>query len=368
MTKMTKLCVIYNMAAKYRAPIFKLLDKNFEIDWFYGHQIGDIKEMDSSDLKRVSRLERFSLGPFTWQKKAINLLNCKSYDKYIILGDFFYLSTWGILLLNKLRKHPKKIYLWSHGWYGRESSIKKLLKKIFFGLSDGVFLYGNYAKKIAEIQGNDTSKLLVIHNSLDYEYHCQIRNTLGKNNVFADYFQNSNPTLIFIGRLTKVKQLHLLIDALNILNKNNHQYNLVFVGDGEERTELEKQANTLNLPVWFYGSCYDDKESSSLIYNADLCVSPGNVGLTSIHSMSFGTPVLSHSNFKNQMPEFEAIIPGKTGDFFQEGDSQSIANCILKWFSSHPDRERVRKDCFAEIEKSWTPKYQLDQIQSVIND
>lgn len=59
---MSKLCVIYNMAAKYRAPIFRLMDKEFDIDWHYGHQIGDIKEMDASELKRVARTGRKSLG------------------------------------------------------------------------------------------------------------------------------------------------------------------------------------------------------------------------------------------------------------------------------------------------------------------
>lgn len=67
--------------------------------------------------------------------------------------------------------------------------------------------------------------------------------------------------------------------------------------------------------VWFYGSCYDEQTNAELIYNADMCVAPGNVGLTAIHAMTFGCPVITHSDFKWQMPEFEAIHPGKTGDF-----------------------------------------------------
>ena len=44
-------------------------------------------------------------------------------------------------------------------------------------------------------------------------------------------------------------------------------------------------------------------------------VSPGNVGLTAIHSLSYGTPVLTHNNFNNQMPEVESIQPGFNGYF-----------------------------------------------------
>lgn len=38
--------------------------------------------------------------------------------------------------------------------------------------------------------------------------------------------------------------------------------------------------------VWFYGSCYDEQTNAELIYNADMCVAPGNVGLTAIHAMT----------------------------------------------------------------------------------
>ena len=68
----------------------------------------------------------------------------------------------------------------------------------------------------------------------------------------------------------------------------------------------------------FYGATYDEKELSKLIYMSDLTVSPGNIGLTAIHSLSYGTPVCSHSNFNNQMPESEAIINFENGFFFRK--------------------------------------------------
>lgn len=57
--------------------------------------------------------------------------------------------------------------------------------------------------------------------------------------------------------------------------------------------------------------------NAEFIYNADLCVSPGNVGLTAMHSLVFGCPVITHNCFEWQMPEFEAIQPGITGDFLR---------------------------------------------------
>ena len=365
---MSKLCVIYNMAAKYRAPIFLLMDREMDVDWYYGHQIDDIKEMDSSLLKRVSKLRRSNiLGPIYWQHGVTKLMNNSDYRVYLALGELYALSTWCLLVKKKLFCPKKKIYLWSHGWYGRESRMKRWLKKIFFGLADGTFLYGNYARDVAIKQGNCSEKLWVIHNSLDYLSHVGLRNKLMKSNTYKDYFHNLYPTLIFIGRLTKVKHLDMIIKAVSCLKSRGKYYNIIFVGDGEERLNLEQLAREQNVNVWFYGSCYDDTQTAQLIFDADLCVSPGNVGLTAIHTMAFGTPVLTHSTFSNQMPEFEAIERGKTGAFFKEGDINSLVDEISNWFEVHTDRDAVRYDCYNEIDTKWTPEYQISILKERIS-
>ena len=364
---MTKLCVIYNMAAKYRAPIFQLMDRELDIDWYYGYQDGDIKEMDSSLLKNVIRIPRKNIGPMYWQSGVTKLINSPNYSIFLALGELFSLSTWILLIKRKLFYKDKKIYLWSHGWYGREGRIKRWLKRTFFGLADGTFLYGNYAREIAIQQGNNPDKLWVIHNSLDHGTHIKLRQALSPSKIYQDHFKNNHPTLIFIGRLTKVKHLDLLIRAVRSLKLKYEPYNIAFIGDGEERKNLEDLAKELNVNVWFYGECYDDTKTAQLIFDADLCVSPGNVGLTAMHTLVFGTPVLTHSNFTNQMPEFEAIKQNVTGDFFKEEDINDLANRISLWFEKHPDRNYVRHSCYKEIDSQWTPEYQFRILNQKID-
>lgn len=43
-----------------------------------------------------------------------------------------------------------------------------------------------------------------------------------------------------------------------------------------------------------------------------------------MHSMMFGCPVITHNNFNWQMPEYEAIKPGITGDFFKMDDVSDL--------------------------------------------
>lgn len=360
----SKLCVIYNMAAKYRAPIFQLMDREMDIDWYFGESIGDIKELDPNSLKNATIIKQKVWKVLTWQQGILKHLRNREYDRYLMLGEPFTLSTWAFMLLKKFIAPRKKIYLWSHGWYGREGFIKKWIKRAFFGLPDGSFLYGNYAREIAIKQGNNPDKLWVIHNSLDHAKHIELRNSVKIAGIYRERFKNDNPVLIFIGRLTKVKKLHQIFEAIALLKKKDKHYNIVLVGDGEERTKLEECATRLKIPVWFYGSCYDETKNAELIYNADLCISPGNVGLTAIHTMTFGTPVLTHSNFPNQMPEFEAIKEGKTGAFFNENSIESLAENISLWFS-HPNysRETIRQNCQEEIDNFWTPQFQLNVLK-----
>lgn len=362
---MAKICMINNMAATYREPIYCLMDENLEIDWFFGKPIGNIKEMDLKKLKRTQYIYGINIaGPLYWQKGVIELLKSPDYDSFLMLGELFNLSTWTALLLRPIIARKKKIYLWTHGWYGREGFIKKWLKRIFFSLPTGTFVYGNYAKKIAISQGNNGDKLFVIHNSLNHTRQVKLREKLKESGIYVTHFRNKNKNIIFIGRLTPVKKLDMLIDAIKLLAEAGEKYNLILVGDGPERTRLEAKAMKAGIPIWFYGECYDEQTNAELIINADLCVAPGNVGLTAMHSLVFGTPVITHGNFANQMPEFEAIKPKVTGDFFEENSVMSLASSISSWFKDNKDRNMIREKCQAEIDNYWTPEYQLNILKN----
>lgn len=368
---MPKLLNIYNFAPHYRSSIFKLMSEELDCDFLFGDLTGDIKRMDYSLLRgKVTETHTKRLrGGWYWQRGVVASL-FKDYDQYILLGETRALSTWTFCLLARVFRPKKKVYFWSHGWYGKETRIETFLKKIFFHLPNGgTFLYGNYARGLMIKQGFSPDKLYVIHNSLSYDKQLSIREALTHSDVYRNRFKNDNPNIIFIGRLTKIKRIDLLLEALAQLKRDGHWFNLTLIGDGVAKAELEQKVKELNLTdnVWFYGTCYDEQENAMMIYNADLCVSPGNVGLTAMHVMMFGCPVLTHDNFAHQMPEFEAIHKGVTGDSFKQNDIQSLAKAIKDWFDKHSDdRNTVRNACYHEIDTQWTPEFQIEVLKSVL--
>lgn len=362
-----KLCLIYNTAPLYRKAIFCAIDKEYDCDWYFGHTKNDIKEMDTTRLRNVTYYK--TCGNPTkayWKSGMLKLLFNNKYQNYFMLAETRSITDWIFFWLAFTLFPKKRIYLWTHGWYGKERSYEARMKVWLFKHATGTFVYGDRAKKLLIEEGVPENKLFVIHNSLDYDTQKALRERIQPSDIYKKHFENDNPTIIFIGRLTEVKKLDILVDALAKLRDRGEAYNLVFVGNGSKKKSLELQVSDLGLnkQVWFYGPCYDEKTNAELIYNADLCVSPGNVGLTSIHTLVFGCPVITHNSFEWQMPEYEAIQDGVTGAFFKKDDVDDLSASISRWFNEKSDkREEVRKACFNEIDTNWNPYYQMDMIK-----
>lgn len=360
-----KVCLIYNFAQHYRTSIFTLLDRNYDCDFIFGNNYLDVKKFDYSLLNNVNEVANIDFHGFKWQKGTLKYA-FKKYDAYILIGEPAILSVWFIMLICKCL--GKSVYLWTHGWYGKENKAKVLIKKAFYGLSTGVLLYGTYAKKLMIQAGIPEKKLHVIYNSLDYDSQLKQRAKIKPEQIYQDHFKNENKNLIFIGRLTKVKKLDLIIDAMVLAKQNGHSYNCTFIGDGEEKEALESKVKACGLSdsVWFYGACYAEDELARLIYNADLCISPGNVGLTAMHSLVYGCPIITHDNFPYQMPEFEAIVPNKTGMYFKYNDINSLCQTITDWFTLQLDRDYIRQMAYEEIECRWNPNSQIKTFKNII--
>ncbi|MDE7159361.1 MAG: glycosyltransferase family 4 protein [Muribaculaceae bacterium] len=364
---MKKLCLIYNTAPLYRAPIFRAIDRAYDCDWYFGETKTDIKEMDLSELKHTQYYK--SCGNpqrLYWQGALIPGLFKRKYKDYFVLAEERSVSFWLFVLLKALFFPKKRIFGWSHGWYGREGKWHRRLARWRMKGMDGMFVYNERARRLMIEGGIPEEKVFTIYNSLDYDCQKKLREELPPSDIYRRHFGNDHNVIIFIGRLTAVKRLDMMLRAVTDLKKRGEDYNVVFIGNGTEKGNLQKLASELEVPAWFYGACYDERTNAELVASADLCVSPGNVGLTAIHTLTFGTPVITNDDFNHQMPEFESIVPGVTGGFFKAGDEKSLADEISRWFAAHPDRQAVREACYAEIDGKWNPENQMRIIKAHI--
>jgi glycosyltransferase involved in cell wall biosynthesis len=371
---MKKVAYFTNIAPHYREELWLTIAKNLNLELhFYFGLSKAIQNIDfNSNQDWINYREQAHevknvryRGRLIYQRKVIRELLFKKWDCIILLGDANLISNWILSIVARIKKTP--VVFWGHGLYGNETGIRKLIRKRFYALSNINLVYGNWAKNQMVKEGFKPDKIKVIYNSVNYEKSKALRANSLDPTYFKQYFKNDFPVLIFIGRLTKIKKLDLLIKSVNILIEKDFHVNLMIVGTGESKKELENLANKSKADIFFYGSCYDEKEISKLVANADLCVSPGNVGLTSIHSMSYGTPVCTHDDFANQMPEYEAIIEGKTGCFFC-ADKHNLDEVIFNWLANVSDRNAIRQKCYSLIDRTFNPYNQTRIMKSAIEE
>lgn len=385
---MYKCAIVYHYLASYRKPIFDQLMKSNEVE--YSIYSGSESEINIKKIDRkFSNLDISKGGlrwyiltnrwifkkKFLWQKGILKIAMYGNYDSFIFLGSPYHISTWFSVIIARLR--GKKTYYWMHGFYKDVPSKLDFLKlKLFYKLPNGFFLYGNRSKLILnKHKVKKNNQMNVIYNSLDYQKSIKKRHFLNESQIFdyrKKYFNMQTvPVVVFIGRLNIVKRIDMLIEAQNILKSKNNKniFNLLIIGDGEEKKNLMHLSKKYGLEnnINFFGEIYEEETIANLLMFADLCVTPGEVGLTAIHSLSYGTPVISHDNLNLQMPEVESINKGVNGDLYQYNNLEDLANVIANWLLIRPVKNQfIVEDCYTIIDKYYNPTYQAKVFEHVL--
>ena len=310
--------------------------------------------------------------PFLWQQGLMARLKQDDYDAVIFLGVIYYFSTWlGIL---QAKRRGKRVIIWTHGLLGKDSWWIAALRHRLYCSADACLLYGNRARDIMlKTNHYDAEQLHVVYNSLDHDLHTSMRHCslpVAKREQRKALFDDETiPVVTYIGRLSRDKSLELLVDAMAINRNVGMPFKVVLIGEGPLRESLKQRAEEAGVveDLIFYGYCEDEETACRLLACGDVCVVPGEVGLTGMHAMGVGVPVVSHDNLNVQKPEFEAIVQGKTGATFKYGDAADLAKTLQMLFSDKEALSAMRENCFKIMDTFFNPDYQSDVICNVVD-
>lgn len=369
---MTGLCCIFNYPAHYRLPIYTKIAEEMNADFYFGANLKggeSLEKLDAGALPgyRGEKKVHFT-GSFRWTGGWLKLAFCRKYDTFLITQDLYAVNQW--LFAAACRMLGKRIFVWGHGIRKRPplqdgSRTTRILRTWYDRFVCGYFLYSEWSRENMWLNGFDAGKLHVIYNSLDYSRSASMRKTIPAN-PYPQHFGNDFPVIAFVGRLTGNKRLEDIIRVHDILRDSGIETNVVFVGDGPQMRSLKEIADG---NVWFAEAEYDEDRLHEYLYHAALCLSPGNVGLTAVNCLSHGLPVITHDDFSMQMPEFEAITPGVTGDFHKAGDLADMVAKTKEWLRklSVPEaREAVRAECYKVIDEKYNPYCQVRILKNVM--
>jgi glycosyltransferase involved in cell wall biosynthesis len=368
---MKKIAVIYHCFPHYRKAIVEALSNSKEYDYiFIGSAepvMSSIKNMLFPEAIKLYDAPCKKIGPFLFQHNLNKHLKDNNVAGVILLGNAWYLSYWALCFT--LILHKKPVLMWTHGWINKhENWFKKQYRNLFYKLADGLLLYGQRAKELGVKNGFIENNLHVIGNSLDFvgmsEIFKKVR-LIDRSKLKLDMGLPVDKSIIVCSaRLTPLCRFDLLIKAVAKINTKD--FVVVLIGEGTERDKLQNLAKQLDVDVRFIGACYDEEIIARYYHSADMSVSPGKVGLTAIHSMTYGTPVISHNNLDKQGPEVEAILPGITGELFEYDDIQSLADEIVKWIHCKDDKPEIIDECRELISSHFSPAAQIKFIEMAI--
>jgi len=168
---------------------------------------------------------------------------------------------------------------------------------------------------------------------------------LNKNSIFK---------LLFVGQLKKYKGINYLLEAVKILEDKGIALNLVIVGDGPERKNIEAYSRSLNCKAKITGSI--SESSLNHYYSAsDALVLPSisgreAFGLVLLEAMSYGKPVV----VSNIAGPNEVVKDGYNGLLVKSRSPQAIANAIEKLVKNPVLYQKLSENAMRTAEQySW---------------
>ncbi len=177
-------------------------------------------------------------------RKLCNLWNrIKFIVKYKNKFDFSAsFATYSLASSFMARTASKNSALWGHSDYftlyqGNTEEVKKFFQDIKVEeFKHIIFVTQKGANTFLEIFPNFKEKTIICNNFIDGE------NIIKKSHELVEDAQKENiPTFLNVGRHEeRAKKLTRIIEATKMLKKENYQFRVLFIGDGED-TDLYKQ-------------------------------------------------------------------------------------------------------------------------------
>ncbi len=289
----------------------------------------------------------------SWQPAAVRAVVRNRPDVVIAQGSPYDLTAWVLVMIGRIVGIP--VLLWTHGLQGEESGMKWMVRACLYRLSRGLMLYGDYAKQLLIAKGLAADRLHVIYNSLDDSTQAGIAEAITPDE--CEVFRRSlgvgpgERVICFTGRLQPVKRLPWLLQALNLAALRGKTIHLVLVGDGSERQQLESLTTELGLTglVHFLGAIYDESRLGLILSASDLAVVPSGAGLSVMHALAYGTPVLLHDKVEEHFPEWEAVKEGETGWMYRYDDVSDCVEKLIDALFPSPKKPAMAAACRAMI-------------------
>jgi glycosyltransferase involved in cell wall biosynthesis len=155
------------------------------------------------------------------------------------------------------------------------------------------------------------------------------------------------PTVIYLGTMSRVAHgVGLLLDAFTLLRRQLPTAHLLMVGDGDDRADLQAQAQQLGISeVVHWVGLVPSEDAPLYLALVDCSVDPvydtpamrGRSPLKIVESLAAGVPVVTGDVGDRR----EMLADGEAGVIVKAGDATALAKGIVTLLENHASQERL---------------------------
>lgn len=158
---------------------------------------------------------------------------------------------------------------------------------------------------------------------------------------------------LFVGRLTRLKNIFLIVDSLKIIKEHGFKFKMIFVGSGPDEQALKNKIKNLDLveDIFFLGKITDRHKMSQIYAISDLFLFPSLYdcsSLVQIEAASQHTPTL----FVENSATAESITHNVNG-YIARDNAQDYAEEILRIFQNPNQHFDVCHQAYSDLYTSW---------------
>jgi len=223
----------------------------------------------------------------------------------------------------------------------------------YYGQMDLVYVPSRATGDELIRRGIRRDKISVYPRGIDIDiFHPSNRNGIFKNRygINEDILK-----LLYVGRVSKEKDLPLLAELMKKLSRLRKSIHLVVVGDGPYLAEMKMAMK--GLPVTFTGFLFD-RDLAEVYASSHLFVFPSTTdtfGNVVLEAQASGLPVVVSDRGGPQ----ENMIPGRTGFVFPAGDVGKCLDTVLQLIDSPSHLREMGKEARSYMEgRSFKSAYQ----------
>lgn len=228
-----------------------------------------------------------------------------------------------------------------------DSTIAELAWKYviwYYDQLDTIYAPSRSTKDELVAKGIDPAKIRIYPRGIDVErFHPAKRNGL----LRKRFVQAEGIKLLYVGRVSKEKNLHLLTQVFRQLVTEGQKVQLVVVGDGPYLEEM--RASMHGLPCWFTGYLEGDR-LAAVYASSDIFVFPSTTdtfGNVVLEAQASGLPVV----VSDCGGPAENMIPDRTGIVCQGDDAESLLAAIRTLIVDGDRRRSMGRAARAGMEK-----------------